>query len=106
MVQRCTTEIENQKKPNAHKKMDNVNSKIQNDFAFDFKRTIRRITKDSSPICTIDRTELKEFWVNRWSNEATFERKDLEDFYHVKEFRNEEMNNSMIADLIDTCEMV
>jgi hypothetical protein len=44
-----------------NKKMDFVHKKLQDDFAFDSKRTIRRLINDSSPICEIEPDILEEF---------------------------------------------
>jgi hypothetical protein len=98
-------DCKNKKRKRLEKKLDIINKKVQNDFAFDPKRTVRRIIKDSSPICEIDTNELENFWSDRWSREAEYNEQNLNDFYRIETFWNDDMNNSMITDLIDQGKM-
>jgi hypothetical protein len=70
-------ECKNKKSKRLVKKQDIINKKVQNDFPFDPKRTVRRISKDSSPICEIDTNELENFWSDRWSKKQNSTNKTL-----------------------------
>jgi hypothetical protein len=83
------------------KKLDFINKKQQNEFAFDPKRTVRRIVNDVSPLCDIEAEKLEEFWSSRWRNEALFSDEELKDYYQIQEFWDNEMNKELVSDLIN-----
>jgi hypothetical protein len=92
--------IRSEKARKIDKKLDNINRKLQNDFAFDPKRTVRKIINDSSPLCDIEADELERFWSGRWSNEAIFNEDELKDYYEIERFWDNEMNKELVSDLL------
>jgi hypothetical protein len=78
-----------------------LDQKLQNDYMDDPKRTIRKITVKSSPMCSIEPDIVEQFWKNRWEQNPYFNEEETDDLFPVKRFFEKEMNVQMITDTLD-----
>jgi hypothetical protein len=72
----------------------------------DPKKTVRRITVQSSPMCSIPLQQVEEFWASRWSQNPPFEYDNVNQLYPIKEVFNQELNERFIMQLLDLEAMV
>jgi hypothetical protein len=57
---------------------------IQFNHFDDPKRRVRRITVQSSPMCSIPPRQEEEFWASRWSQNPPFEYDNVNQLYPIK----------------------
>jgi hypothetical protein len=73
----------------------------QLDYADDSKRTVRRLSVASSPMCAIHPAEVEQFWAGRWSQNPDFDYEQVNQFYPIKRVLDETMNERVIMQLLD-----
>jgi hypothetical protein len=79
---------------------------LQFNYCDDPKRTVRRITVQSSPMCSIPPQEVEEFWASRWNQNPPFEYHTVNQLYPIREVFNQELNERVIMQLHDLEAMV
>jgi hypothetical protein len=78
----------------------------QHDYADDPKRTVRRLSVASSPMCAIPPAEVEQFWAGRWSQNPDFDYQQVNQLYPIKRVFDETMNERVIMQFLDLEAMV
>jgi hypothetical protein len=91
---------------NTKKSLEMLNKITQFNYCDDPKRTVRRLTVLSSPMCSIPPQEVEEFWASRWSQNPPFEFDYVNQLYPNKEVFNQGLNQRVIMQLLDLEAMV
>jgi hypothetical protein len=94
--------IANEIKDEKYLKIKNrIERQLQNDYLDDPKRTIRKITVKSSPMCSIDPDIVEQFWKDRWEQNPLFNADCRNDLFPVKKFFDKDMNEQMIMEILN-----
>jgi hypothetical protein len=88
------------------KTQEMLDKMLQYNYCDDPKRTVRRITVQSSPMCSIPPQEVEDFWSSRWSQNPPFEYDTVNQLYPIREVFNQELNETVIMQLLNLEAMV
>jgi hypothetical protein len=73
----------------------------QHDYEDDPKRTVRRLSVASTPMCAIPPAEGEQFWAGRWSQNPDFDYEQVNQLYPIKREFDETMDERVIMQLLD-----
>jgi hypothetical protein len=84
-----------------YKKTQEMLNKItQFNYCHDPKRTVRRLTVQPSPMCSIPPKQVEELWASRWSQNPDFDYDNVNQLFPIKEVFNQELNERVIMQLL------